>query len=139
MRGRGQTSVEITVIIGGLLLVFLAFFAVNSDISSTFNSRFSNDKLVVALEDIGQAAEMVYLQGEGAKTEVFISVPNNVQSSGVSDQTLTFYTYPITDSDNYHPVYRILDFNVSGTLPNMSGNYLVSVESYGSYVNVSYS
>lgn len=136
---KSQTSVEIIVILGILLIIFLIIFVVNSDMSSLFSSRFSNDKIKMSLDDIVLSSEMVYSQGRGAKTEIFISLPSNIYSSSIENNTLLYKTYPLIDTESYHDIYRIVDFNITGSLPSSSGNYRMQLESFGGYVNVSYS
>ena len=139
MMKKSQTSVEVAVIIGILLIIFAIFLSINIDMQGIFSSRYSQDRIRLALDDISSAADLVYTQGNGSKSEVFISLPSNIINSTISDNTLTFHTYPAAGNADSHQVYRTMDFPVSGTLPNSSGNYIVVVESLGGSVNVSYS
>jgi hypothetical protein len=81
----------------------------------------------------------VYTQGVGAKTVVTFTLPSNVYNTSILNRTITVNTYPVADTDLYVPVYRVVDYNISGTLPNLSGTYVVQLTSLGGFVNVSYS
>lgn len=139
MSNKGQTSVEITVILGIMLLVLVIFLVANTNTSAIFQSKFSKDQVQNSLDSVASAAEFVYAQGSGAKKEVLITVPNSVQSASVGNRTLTFNLFPTGDFESSVPVYKIVDFTISGSLPTSSGNYIIQVKSLGGYVNVSYS
>lgn len=133
---RAQTSLEISVILGVMLIIVVIFLVVNTELSGVFTTKYSRDKINLALDDISYAAESVYHQGIGAKKQAFISLPGNIFNSSIENNTLEFQIYSRYQGEPTS-IYRILPFNVTGILPNESGNYWVTVESFGGYVNVS--
>jgi hypothetical protein len=136
---KAQVSIEMAVILGISLIVLAIFFVINTDVQSTFNSKYSNDILKTSLEDLATSGKSIYVQGVGAKTTVTITLPSNVYNASIANRTITFNTYPVVDTDLFVPVYRIVDYNISGTLPNASGTYIVQLTSLGGVINVSYS
>jgi len=136
MMKKSQTSLEITVISGMLLIIFLIFFIANSDISFVFSSKFSNDQINLALKEIGSAAENVYYQGVGASTVIFISIPDNVANSSIVGRTIFFETYSITGDNISNTMYKTFNFNVNGTLPKSGGNYNILIKAEEGYVNI---
>jgi uncharacterized protein (UPF0333 family) len=135
--GKGQASLEISVVLGVMLIIILIFVTVNMDVSGVFLTSASRDKISLALDDIVNSAENVYLQGAGAKSRVFISLPGNIFNSSIQNKTIEFQIYSRFGGEA--SIYRIVDFNITGVLPNASGNYWVSVESLEGFVNVSVS
>ena len=133
---KAQTSLEIIMILALMLTVFLAIIVSNSGVMSTLSARLNEDKARVALDQMADAATSVYEQGSGAKTRVYVSLPSSVFNSSVANETLVLSVY--TSGDNAQDVYRLLGINVSGTIPNASGNYWVNAESFEHYVNMSY-
>lgn len=136
---KSQVSIEMAVILGIALIILAIFFFVNSDVQSSFNSKYSSDVIKTSLEDIAIAGKAIYVQGVGAKTTVTITLPSNVYNTSITNRTITVNTYPTIDTEFFVPVYRIVDYNISGTLPNASGTYVVQLTSLGGFVNVSYS
>ncbi|MGM5483683.1 MAG: hypothetical protein ACQER9_02065 [Nanobdellota archaeon] len=135
---KGQTSVETAVILGIMLFILLIFLVANFEMNNSFRSKYSDEKIKLSLNKIARGAERVYYQGNGSKTEEIISLPSNIYNSSLDGNTITFNVFPSGDIDGFIPVYTILDFNVSGNLPNKSGKYLIEIESFEGYVNVSY-
>lgn len=135
---KAQTSLEISVILGIMLIIVVIFVTVNMDVSGVFITSASRDKISLALDDVSHAAESVYRQGVGAKSRVFISLPGSVFNSSIENQTLEFQVHSRFGGAPAS-IYRIVDFNISGVLPNASGNYWLSVESLEGLVNVSIS
>ena len=131
---KSQSALEMLIIIGVLMVVFLIVISINTDLSSTLTASQSHTKLRAALDDVAQEAELVYSQGQGAKSRVFISLPGNIKNSSITDFQLSFNVY--NSQGGVSTVARSLAFNVTGTLPNSSGNYWVTVESLGGLVNV---
>jgi len=136
---KSQVSIEMAVILGITLIVLAIFFVVNSDVQASFNSKYSNDIIKASLNDIAIAGKSVYVQGVGAKTSITITLPSNVHNATITNRTITINTYPVVDTEFYVPIYRIVDYNISGTLPNTPGTYVLQITSLGGYVNVSYS
>ncbi len=134
---KSQASVEMTVILAALLTVFVIILSVNSDISSLFTSKYSKDQANLALNSVCSYAEFVYNQGEGARKQISITLPSNIYNSSISNQTIEFNLYS-SKVGYYSQIYCLLDFDVNGTLPNSSGDYIITLSSVGSFVNVTY-
>jgi hypothetical protein len=136
MRIKAQTSIELIVILSLMLSIFIVIVVSNNNMLSTSTSRLNQDKANSALDDISNAANSVYQQGTGAKTRVYVSVPQSAFNSTVFNKTIKLQMY--VKGQRIQTVYRLFDFDINGTLPNSSGSYWVDVEAYDSYVNMSY-
>lgn len=133
---KSQSSVEISAIMAVLLIVLGIIVAVNLDVSSMFVSKYSRDQINLALDDISNGIDLVYFQGNNSKTTVYVTLPSGIKNSSIENGTLLFNIH--SDGNSYSQIYRILDYNVTGTLPFEKGSYLIAIESFGGYVNVSY-
>ena len=131
---KSQTSFETLIIMAVMVVIILILLVFNTDLSGTYSTKYSRDKIKTALEDISVAAEQAYNQGQGAKSRVFISLPNIIIKSTVEGQTLTFNIYYSVNSEGVTPVYKNLDFNVTGNLPSSAGNHWLIRESQGGSV-----
>lgn len=131
---RAQASVELLVILAVALLIFLAVLSLNEDVLYSTSGEFEQTKAQTALDDIASAAELVYQQGVGSKTRVFVAIPKNVQSTAVGGNLLQMNFY---HGGNLKSVYRSVDFTVSGGLPMEEGDYFLDVESTATSVLIS--
>jgi len=127
---KAQGAVEMMIITSATLVILVTLIAVNQDVITTTGYMIERDKAAALIGDISSAAELVYHQGVGAKTRVFVTVPDNVDTIDIGNKTMK-----ITFA-NEEVVYRNLDFNVSGNLPTDEGNQWVIIESLENYTRI---
>jgi glucan phosphoethanolaminetransferase (alkaline phosphatase superfamily) len=72
---RSQAGTELIIILAVLLIIMAVMVALNTDISSYFNSNLREEKSKLVVNELGQAAEYVYQQGHGAQTRVLSQSP----------------------------------------------------------------
>ena len=132
---KSQTSIEVIVLLSIVLVILGLLISSNMHISSMFVSKYSKDQIKLSLDSIKSSADAVYSQGKGAKDSIIITLPSGIKNSSIVNQTLIYEVY---SGDSVNQIYRILDYNISGTLPFEEGQYKLSIESFGGYVNVSY-
>ena len=134
MKKKSQASTEYIVIISLVFSMLLIIAAIDLEILSSGGERFRVTRAKHALDELASAAELVYQEGRGAQTKVYVTMPRNVIASSVRNQTLTIN---LSAMGSNRTLFRRLDFNVSGTIPTDSGAYWLEVESFGTYVNIS--
>jgi len=127
---KAQASTEMLIVLAIFLIVFLGIFVSNQQNISNINIDFEITKAKIALDSIENAANLVYQQGEGAKTKAYVNFPRNIKSTLVNNQTITIQLYAQSEID----IYRNFDFTVNGTLPESQGNHWISIQSRGSTV-----
>lgn len=130
---KSQAAVEMTVILAVALIIFLFIFAINRDASTAITGQFESGKAKNAVEDIAQASILVYQQGVGAKTRLFITMPDTVNFVNISDNIILINLY---SGGHIRDVYRTLDFAVSGSLGKDGGSRWVDVEAFPGYVYI---
>ncbi len=128
---RGQGATELLIILGVGLVVLLIIFQFSSESLFSYRSGFREDQAQDALIQLKNAAELLYQQGSGAKTQVYITLPEGINTTNVSGRTLRVDFY------NGNTIYRVLDFNVSGDLPTHSGGHWVDVQALSGIVYIS--
>jgi hypothetical protein len=131
MNKRGQGATELLIGLSVGLIVLLIILVSTTDTLDIYKSKFREDLAVDALNEIENAAVMVYNQGSGARSEVVITLPKTIVSSSVDNQVISF-----THTDG-KVVSRTLGFNVSGSLPVSFGRQFIEVESVGGSVLIS--
>ncbi|MFW5746182.1 MAG: hypothetical protein ACOCWQ_01375 [Nanoarchaeota archaeon] len=131
-----QTSLEVIVIFALMLGVFLAILISNNTVLFTVDSDLAHQKARLALDEIADGATVAYRQGAGTRVQVYVEMPQSVHASNVSNNSMTLSLY--ARQGKVQTIYRTLDFNVTGTVPNSSGQFRVTINVNETFVNVSY-
>jgi hypothetical protein len=130
---KSQAAAEMIVILAIVLAILTTVIVINNKIMTGTSGKIESTKARAAVDSLSDAAELVYQQGVGSRTRVFITLPDEIQSFTASNQTLNMELYA---GGSLKDVYRSFDFNVSGTLPDEEGNYWLYVESKQGYVGL---
>ncbi len=120
-----QAATELLIIMAIGLIILLSIFVLQQKTTSSVSAQFEMTKARALVEDLANAAEQVYQEGQGSKTKVFVTVPDNVNSISLSGNSISINLdaggEPIT-------VYRALAFNVSGIVTIEEGKQWVTIE-----------
>ena len=140
---RAQASVELMAILGISLIVILAFSVLSSDFLSDINVNRNYADAHDAVEQIVNAADSVYAQGEGASVSIWVKIPGNANLTN----TMSYIGRPtdapagtpsngvnlrVGDSD----VLAIAKETVTGSFPPGPGVYQLKIVSRGNYVTI---
>src|SRR3989338_6351547 len=90
---KGQGATELLIILGVGLVVLLIILQFSSTSLFSYSSSFQEKQATDALTQLKSAAELLYQQGDGAKTQVYITLPEGINTSHVSGKTLQFSFY----------------------------------------------
>ena len=126
---KGQSSVELLIIMAVSLVVLAAVFSYSSQSMIELNNQKLIDTAQTSVETLAAAANDVYYQGVGARKKVYYIVPNNVDESKSGIEADSF-VLNILDSD----VYASAEVPVTGTLPTAVGGHWVWITAYEGYV-----
>lgn len=133
MGKRGQAAVELIVILAMGLIIMLVILKYSQEVSLSSSGRFESTKAKSLINDLADAAELVYQQGFGSRTKLYVMVPDNVQKTNVSGRTISMR---LSAGGKDNDVFRNLDFAVTGSIPKGAGNYWIYVESKGDFVEI---
>lgn len=126
-----QAAVELIVVLGIGLIVFLSILSLSYETSNRVGGAFQSTKASTVVDDLADAATLVYQQGSGSKTTVFVTIPSDVSSIVVEGKTITM-TLIVAGEERV--VYRSTDFNVSGSVPTTAGNHWIAIEAQSAQV-----
>lgn len=129
---RGQSSVELLVLLAVGLAVLLAVIVTNQGFISAASNSINSEKAKSSVNEIADAAELVYKQGVGAKTKIYIGIPSNVEKINISGNLIEVGIL----RESSRSIYRTTGFNVSGNISKEEGNYWVIVEAKDGYVEI---
>jgi Tfp pilus assembly protein PilE len=134
---RGQASVEWIVILSMAILILAIMLSFNENNYQSFRDNVRVSKAKATLNDLENAVDFVYSQGEGAKTRLHITLP---EASNFSVATLSTgkgriqgIVY-VRGEEEYFDAYT--DANLTGSLPSEAGGYCVDVEYVNAKVNI---
>ncbi|MFC1800573.1 LamG-like jellyroll fold domain-containing protein, partial [Nanoarchaeota archaeon] len=125
---KSQAATEMLIILSVALLILLIIMVANNKVLTGTSGKIESTKARSALDTLATASEMVYQQGVGSRTRVFVSIPDEIGSFNITNQTLSMQIHPGGD---FSDIYRTFDFNLSmlGTLPTTEGGHWIYVES----------
>ena len=128
---RGQGATELLIVLGVGLVVLVMILVFSSDSLNSYKAQFRENQAENALESLESAVSLLYQQGEGAQTQVFLTMPAVVNNTIISGKTMSIIFL------NGNTIYRSLDINVSGNLPNNTGGHYVDLKSQTGVVYIS--
>jgi len=131
MGKRGQAAVEMIIILAIALVIILIIVYSSQKTSLSALGQYEAAKAKATLDDLADAAELVYQQGFGAKTKLYLTIPSNVVSTNVSLNTMAF---KLASRGYEEDIFRNVDFTVTGSIPKEAGNYWFFVEAKDGYV-----
>lgn len=129
VNARGQTSVELMVLLVASLAILATIFTYASTHLSQLGAQQNLQTGQTSLNDLVNAANDVYNQGVGARKVVFIRVPEGIRSgnSGIAGKTVY---WRVVDAD----LFARAHVNLSGTLPLTPGGHYITIESKEGFV-----
>ena len=133
MKKRGQAAAEATMIIAILLIILLSILTFNESFMIKISGSHQASKMTATADRILQAATFVYHQGAGAKTVIFVNLPEEMESVELTGNIINI---TVNVSNNINNIYRKTDFKLNGTMPGEPGNYCLLIESFRGYVEV---
>ncbi len=111
------------------ILVLAIMLSLNENSYQTFKSNVRVGKAKAALNDIKNAVDFVYSQGTGAKTRLYVTVP---EASNFTITTLpggVGHIQCIVYVRGQEEVFdAFTDANITGSIPSTSGGYCIDVE-----------
>lgn len=129
----GQLSVEFLVMFAILLIILGSFIYISqTSQAGVAQTKVDNEAMNTVL-DLSAAAKEIYIQGTGAKKQVYITIPQGYEPeySFVANRSIKMRVA----GNDYIEIER---FEVFGTLPASPGGHYVLVESTGAGVRIGY-
>ncbi len=130
---RAQAATE-TILVLSLIIIFLLYIVkVDYGILSTTNGDYTLRKMRFTMDTLIQASDFVYQQGDGAMTQIRLSIPAYVDNITIGNRAINV-TLNISGSPTY--LYQKFAYDIQGKIPTAQGDYVFSVEAYKNQVNI---
>lgn len=133
MGSTGQAAIEYLAMVGIALLLTAPLVIEVQQASMDLQQSYQHAQTKNALNNIEEAATLVNAQGKPAQVTFRIQLPSNILQTNVTDQYLHIRR---KIRGKPHDTYNILDFNVSGTIPETKGVYAMTAKAEEDYVNI---
>lgn len=131
---KGQAALEYFVMISLALLIASPLIMQSQGALQDVQDTNSEARMQQALDAIEQGVRLAASQGEPARVSFRISIPRGVTMTNVTDNYIHYRLQTRSGESSY---FRTFDTNVSGTVPQTQGKYMVRAEAEDSYVNLS--
>jgi hypothetical protein len=131
---KAEVAVEYLVIVTFAIMVLIPYILYLNDVSQGYSET---NKLTIArnsVDKLGQTADWVYSQGEGARTKIDVLVPDGVESIEFMNRTIN---WKVRTSAGISDVYYVAVANVTGSIPTTPGYKSILIQAMRDGVNVS--
>jgi len=134
LKNKAQVAMEYMILVGFLVVITIPLILVyNTQYKGTSQQIIANQA-----EQIGQkivdTAESIYYLGQPSKTTIKIYMPQQIESITITDYEIMFQ---LMSSKGTEDVVKLSSVPLNGTLPTTSGMHYITIQSVGSYVNIS--
>ncbi len=133
---RAQGSVELLIILSGVMLVLLVIISTAYDQLASYQTRTSIGWAQVGVDELADAAARVYSSGPGSSERVFLNMPDNTEPDRVFVRERTINIGLKTGSGTRDINARVR-VPVEGNLPAESGGFWMNVVAYEGKVRIS--
>lgn len=131
---KAQVSMEYMILVGFLVVITIPLILVyNTQYKGTSQQIISNQA-----DQIGQkiidTAESIYYLGQPSKTTIKVYMPQQVNDTLIMNNSLVFY---VLSSGGASEVVKMSNVPIQGTLKSSAGMHYITMQSVGTYVNIS--
>jgi uncharacterized protein (UPF0333 family) len=130
----GQVSFEYLMVFGLALAFAIPVWIYATTMQQSAGEELSLSYTKNAADQITAASDLVYAQGPPAKIRLSVYIPSRVEGINITDKTITLN---VSSSAGFSDIFSTSSATMNGTLPSSEGMYRISVESKGSYVQIS--
>ena len=130
MGKRGQTAVEMIVILSIVLIILLVLIKLNNKTIIYSNRLADEAKANALLSDIEKTAEDAYKQGVGSRSKIYVNFPDNLKSVNITGKSIKITFNQGTT------FFKNFNFNLSGNISKIKGSQNLIIESNLNNVNI---
>jgi len=131
---KSQSASEYLIVLAIIITIVSMLMGSAYNMLSSSESKKKSLQAQDLVDEIGKASELVYQEGEGAKTRVYVTIPNAIISYRKTGNMIFVNLTQTTTQPYVYP----LNFPITMNLPNNSGSYWLNVSSNGTGVTIEY-
>ncbi len=128
MKGQFATEMLTIVVIGLFIIIPLFYF-------SLFHSSQAASQIVAtdAVNSIANTADYLYSLGNQSATTIIIKIPESIVSTAIINKTILL---KLQTTAGVQDVFAITKANITGFLPNKTGDYQIKLQNLGNRINI---
>lgn len=130
-----QVSSEYLIIVGFVVGLTIPLLVVYFTFANDINDQITSSQIDQVTRAIVDASDTVYFLGEPSQTTLKVYIPPNVRGWSLGNKALL---YKIRTSSGISDIVYVSSANLTGTLPNSSGTYRITVKATQNGVDISY-
>ena len=125
---KSQSSIEVLILLGIFLVILIIIIQSGQKSLDNYETMIEQKKADSFLNELTLASNLVYQQGFGAKTKIFVDLPETIEDINISNKTISLKFL------NGDYKYRNFNYGVIGNLPVDIGNYYIELEAMNGFI-----
>jgi hypothetical protein len=131
---KAQAVMEYMILVGFLVIITIPLILVyNAQYKGTSMQIVTNQADQIG-QKIADTAESIYYLGQPSKTTIKVYMPQQIQSITIQSNEIIFM---VDTGKGIGEVVKMSSVPINGTLKSTAGMHYITVQSAGSYVNIS--
>ncbi len=132
-RTKSQTSIEYIMTIGMSLAILVPLMAIAYTTYDSYRDQLLIKQTQEVAQVIAQSIEQVFYAGPPSRLVIDITFPTQLVNMSVANTTLIFQ---VKTQTGLHDVIADAHVQIMGTLPTTIGTHRITLESAGTYVQI---
>jgi len=128
---KAQSATEYLIILSIVITIIGMLMGSAYQMLNTSEIKKRNLQVQDMIDELGKASELVFQEGQGAKTKVYVTIPQGI--TGYRRTGTTLYINISLGNDDAHFTYP-LNFPFTLTLPKTPNSYWINITSNGTGV-----
>jgi uncharacterized protein (UPF0333 family) len=130
-----QVSMEYMILVGFLLVVTIPLILVYNTQYKGTNQQIIANQADQLGQKIVDTAESIYYLGQPSKTTIKVYIPQQIEGITLVSNEITFRI--LANRGGINEVVKLSSVPINGTISSTPGLHYITVQSVGSYVNLS--
>ena len=129
----GQAALEYLIVVGTALLLLAPIISVGQ---TAIDGLKKDSNMLIArqtMNKITESAELVFAQGPPAAVTITAQIPSNINETIFTNKIIIM---KINHYERESDIISIVNFNVTGSIPNNPGTYKINIRAIDNGVNI---
>lgn len=130
---KAQTALEYLIVASIALMMLIPIVIEGWNSTAQLNNNLNLQKARNVVSQISDAAKTVYFQGTPSAMTIKVDFPENIILSNISGTEIYLR---MKTKDSTTDIVEFLDFNITGSISNISGTHEIYLEALPNAVNI---
>lgn len=134
VKSKAQVAMEYMILVGFLVVITIPLILVYNTQYKGTNQQIISNQADQLGQKIIDTAESIYYLGQPSKTTIKAYMPKQIDNITIIGNEITFN---VIVSGGIDEVVKLSNVPMNGTLKSSAGMHYITIQSVGSYVNIS--